>query len=327
MPQAIVYDKDAALRQGIIGAGSALGSALGYNAQQERQQQQQLEQRQRQQGAMNAVLEWAQNIPEGEDMVNSLGTLQQTLQGMDVDPATIQPIIQDVIKQSAQQRLKPPAKPEVTPFGKKMQEAGAEFLSETMLNIPKVAESRKNIERMRELAKNLRGVSGYAKAAWGSQDATEFNALGLTAIEPVLKVLNPRGVIPQRKIEMIRDLYSPKASDNRWAIEGKIKALESFTESAEELGQVMGALYQMYGENIPMEALTQYEALASGLVDRTLSNRGASDVNNDGQPDIQSFDRPTAQMARDNKGRIITNQKTGEKLISNGSRWVKYEGK
>jgi hypothetical protein len=313
MAKAIIFDKDAALRQGIAKASSAFGKAL-----------QQQQQRDRQQGALNAVLEWSQSIPPDGDMMGNLGTLQKVMEDKNIDPSVIQPIVQNVIQQSAQQRMK---KPELTPFQKEMQQDRAKLLSETLRDIPKITESRKNIDRMRELSKGLKGLTGYGKAAIGSEEATEFNALGLTAIEPVLKVLNPRGVIPQRKIEMIRDLYSPKASDNRWTIEGKIKALESFTENAEKLGEVMSGLYRMYGENIPMQALTEYETLASSLIDNSLSKRGAADVNRDGQPDKMVMKRPTADVARNNKGRVIVNQETGEKLISNGSRWVKYEGK
>ena len=40
MPSVITYDRDAALRQGIAGAGSALSNALMYNAQQKQAEQQ-----------------------------------------------------------------------------------------------------------------------------------------------------------------------------------------------------------------------------------------------------------------------------------------------
>ena len=107
--------------------------------------------------------------------------------------------------------------------------------------------SRANIDRLKELSKGLAGgtgVQGYAKALIGSADAAEFNERGLLALEPVLKVFNPRGVIPQRKIEMLRDQFAPKASDNRWTIDGKIKGLEALVEQAENHSQMIGKLYR-----------------------------------------------------------------------------------
>lgn len=326
MPGAIFYDKDSALRQGITGAGSALGSALSSRFQQQALQQQQEAQRQRQQGTLNSILEWAQSVEPGQDIASSLGTLQTALQGQDIDPSMIQPFIQNIIQQAAAQRTAPAQQQPQTPFGKKLQETSGQFVSDVLLNVPKVAEGRKNIDRLRELSEGLKGVSGYAKALIGTEEAAEFNALGLTAIEPVLKILNPRGTLPQRKVEMIRDLYSPRATDNRWTIDGKLNALESFIEGGEKLGQSITSLYQMYGEDIPLDAILKYESMASDLIDTNLASRGAADVNKDGTPDIEVFKRPSAAIAKNNKGRILINQETGEKLISNGTRWIKYKG-
>lgn len=322
MPAPIFYQKDRALAQGIIGAGSALGNVLQYNNQMSNQMNMMDANRQRQANTLNAVLEWQQGIEPGTELQN-LGALQQALQGAEYDPSMVQPILQNLIQQSSANRMKTPPQ---TPFQKKMDEKRVDFMSETLFNAPHVADSRRSLERLKELSQGLKGIEGYAKAAYGSEDATEFNTLGLAAIEPVIKVFNPRGSIPQAKIEMIKKEFAPRASDNRWTIEGKLKGLENFTKNAEKLQETMKGLYELYGENIPMEAILNYEKMASGLLDRSLSEKGVADVNNDGVPDRQVFDKPSADMARQNKGKILINQKTGEKLISNGTRWVKYKG-
>lgn len=132
--------------------------------------------------------------------------------------------------ESATEKAKP------TEFEKEMQKKLAQEAIAAFDELPKIRAQTQNIARMRELAEGLKGATYAAKALspFGSQDIKEYEALSLGAIEPILKVFNPRGVIPQRKIEMLKDLFVPKASDSRNTMEGKTKALEAYVKVAEQ---------------------------------------------------------------------------------------------
>lgn len=75
MPSVITYDKDAALRQGITSAGSALGNAMAYNAQQKNLE----EQRQNQMREAEA-----KNQQYGTILSETLSTLPQDASAMDI---------------------------------------------------------------------------------------------------------------------------------------------------------------------------------------------------------------------------------------------------
>lgn len=320
----IVFDKDAALRQGIVGGGSALAQGLQQRGLQQQQQQQAQQQQQGQRGALNSVLQWMQDLPPGGDMMEHIGTLQQTLQGQNYDPSVIQPIIQELVKQRGVGKQAATQ----SPFQKRIEEKKADFFAETVFDAPHVANAREGITQLRNLAEGVKGASGYLKAAIGTEQATEFNALGLLGIKNALNVFNPRGAVPLAKIKMVEKKFAPVASDNRWTIEGKIKAQEKFVVEAEKRQEMLNGLLELYGdpENIPMEAILNYEKSSLEFIDKTLEEYGVTDVNKDGIPDKVTMQKPTNDMAQKNKGRIIINQETGEKLISDGNRWVKYKG-
>ncbi len=222
--------------------------------------------------------------------------------------------------QSANDFRKGQSAASLSPFQKKMQEKSADFLMSGLEEGPKAASSRENIDRLRDLSKELEGPVGYGKALINSADAAEFNERGLLALEPVIKIFNPRGVIPQRKIEMLKEKFAPKATDNRLTIEGKLKGLEALVKQSEEHSNMIKDLYNQYGENIPMEAIINYEANSEKIIDSVLSTK----TEGDRTTEDDSFEKPPS--AKKNKGVIIENEETGESLISNGTRWIKYRG-
>jgi hypothetical protein len=281
------------------------------------QQQQQLIDRQRGQNTLSAILEWQQANPGSQD----LGALQSVLQGQDYDPSLLQPILQENLKQA---QINATKKPELSPAAKKIEEKKGEFIAENLFSGGAIEESRGTINRLKELSQNIKGLGGYVQAALGSPDATEFNALGLAAIEPVLKVFNPRGALPQAKVDMVKTMYAPTASDNRMQIEGKIKGLESFLEKGEKLHQTITDLYSMYGADIPVEAITNYEKESMKLIDEEIANNKKANKNIEGVQEQVVYEKLTNELARQNPGRIMVDPATGKKVISNGNRFLKF---
>ncbi len=229
--------------------------------------------------------------------------------------------------QLAASLTKPETPPAPTPFEKQKQTDLAKQNKEDQIQIAKSKDALKNISRMEDLSKKLTGVTGYGKAILNTGDAAEFDALGLAAIEPVLKIFNPVGAIPTQKINLIRDKFAPKAMDRQTTIEGKLRALKAFNQQALSRAQERVNLIEQYQGNPPSGVLNQFddetESLADAMLDYPISGnsqtntpQGAPSRN---QANKQSFDELPNPVQFPNK--VIVNQKTGQKMRSDGKKW------
>lgn len=108
MVQAIVYDKDRALREGIAGAGSALAGALQQRAmrtqEEEKRQQLRQEQQEEQQRYGTILSETLSDIPEGASPMQIVGKMSDMLnQGVPLEYLKgIMPLIEPQLKGSIQ---------------------------------------------------------------------------------------------------------------------------------------------------------------------------------------------------------------------------------
>ena len=318
MPQPIFIQQENPFAQGISAFGGALNQALQQRQQLALQQQLQQENRIRNENALTALLS---SIPEESGIYNQTTALQNALQSGQYEPEVLQNIIGQMVLQEQKAQLTP-QKVEQGSVGKKLNELKANIISNVIENAPHLEGTKENIARLKELSKGLTGILGSGKALIKSADATEFNALGLTAIEPAIAILAPRGTIQQRKFEAIKENFALNAWDNRYKMEGKINALESFVKQADKYAQTVADLYNQYGENIPVDALIRLNTEINRFADQELEK--SMKLNETNLP--SKFETPNAKMAKENKGAIIQNEDTGEMLISNGQRWVKYKG-
>jgi len=152
----------------------------------------------------------------------------------------------------------------------KRQEKVDDYIEEMTKTAPRVKESLAHIKRMRELSQNLTGLVGYGKAAIGSADAKEFNALGAISLEPAIKALFPRGTIAREKFNFLKDALVPTASETFRGQQGKLNALESFMTAAEAQVQKFERLYNQYGADIPFEELHRLELESENLVNSAI---------------------------------------------------------
>ena len=135
--------------------------------------------------------------------------------------------------------------------------AGEEKRQTAIDSIPKLQNQVANVNHLRGLANGLRGPGGYLEAGLGSKDATEFNALGLAAIEAPLKLFNPVGAIPIAKIELIQKKFAPQASDLYQTQQGKLNAIERISQQALKNHQDYLDLFEKYDGDIPVKELTK----------------------------------------------------------------------
>jgi hypothetical protein len=203
-----------------------------------------------------------------------------------------------------------------TQFEKTYQTDLAKQYKEDQTQTAKSRDALKNISRMENLSKKLTGVTGYGKALIGSSDASEFDALGLASIEPVLKIFNPVGAIPTQKINLIKDKFSPKATDRQPIIEGKLRALKAFNEQALARAQERMSLIDQHKGNPPPQELEKFdqetETLADAMLDYNITQQ-AQEVN---KTSFNSLPDP-AQF----KGKSMLNKETGQKVKSDGEKW------
>lgn len=292
----IVIPDLSGLSQGIESGTSALAQALEKKA----------ERRMEQQG-LDAVLGSLENI--GGDV----GILAKSLKEENVPAKYAFPFVQAAYAQHLKGQERKP-----TPFEKKVQEGTADVVVNTIQSIPGIQRARQNIGELRELGKDLRGPLGLAKAAVGSETANEYNARAMMLVEQPLKILNPKGPIPKAKIDLLKQMFVPTAGERRGVQEGKLKAAESFLNSAEEHAMKVQALYNEYGGDIPIAEMLKLEQEGQGIIDEALSKSGAAEA----EDQTKVFDKlPSAAKY---KGKTMYDDK-GNRVKSNGTRWVKVQ--
>ena len=175
---------------------------------------------------------------------------------------------------------KPAPPPKPTPFQTAVQQGQAKSYLAAKEDIPKLDSALKSIDHLEKLADKLSGPTGYIKAAIGSKDASEFDATGLTLIEPIIKIFNPVGAIPVAKINLIKEKFAPKATDTNRTIQGKLNAIRFFTNQAKERAQKKIALIDQYQGNPPPEAIEAFDKESEAITDAmdAYPIKGASEI-------------------------------------------------
>lgn len=169
-------------------------------------------------------------------------------------------------------KAKQPKEQKLSPSEKILQEYNTKQYVAATEELPKLQNTLSTIKDLRQQAKKISGPSGYIKAFFGSADASEFDATGLSLIEPVLKIFNPVGAIPTQKIDLIRKKFAPNATDTSATINGKLNALERIAKQAQGRAQEKIKLYQQYGQNPPQELVNKFDNESAQLLD-TISDQ------------------------------------------------------
>ncbi len=209
------------------------------------------------------------------------------------------------------------SKNKLSGVAKKVQDKTTDVIFNAIESTEKLRGSRQNIQTLRELSKQLRGPMGYLKAAVGSQEATQLKALGMTAVEPVFGIFSQGGSrLSDFKVKEILRTHAVKPSDLTSVIEGKLNALEILVTNAEAYQEKIIALYEKYGDDIPLDELLKLGREGDQIVDKAINRTLKA-------PEQKKVDQTGLPDAKAGKGRTIVNSETGEELISNGVSWVR----
>lgn len=230
------------------------------------------------------------------------------------------------------QRSKPPKEgkaqptPKLTPYETERQKGAAKKVEKAEEDTATLGNGLKNLDRLQELSGKLRGLYASGKAAVGlSGDASEMKSLALTAIQPILKVLNPVGAIPVAKMKIALDLAAPNPLDSYPVQVGKIDALRRIVTQAKNIADKKIALYEEYGGNPPREKVKEIDDVATALGDE-ISNRNIEKevktgiLEEEQKPRLERL-QAANPASSENAGITIEDKKTGYKYKSDGKRW------
>lgn len=316
-----VFDRDVGLAQGITGVGNILGQALmqqGQLQQQEMLMQKERDRLQEQSKSYGTILQ--NTLGKVKDFSNQDEIMRSVIEAQEKG-VPIEQISQyaNMIKNFQSVKTKP-STPAESEFDKQFAKKKADWMFQMNESIPKQNFINESLNRLDELTKELSGPTGLAKAWWGTEAAEEFNSLALLSLEPILKIFNPTGTIPQSKIEMLTKKMIPQAGDRTSVINGKLNTLKSLAKKSEAITEQYQALTKLYGKNIPDEAILNMISQNESFIDDIIGFKEEKQTNK------IEIDKPTSSNAKDFQGQIIENPKTGERLISDGKKWIKYKG-
>jgi len=342
MPAPIILQDQSGLAQGISGAGSALAQALQFRNQQA----------QKQQGlsAFNEGLSAAGNDPQAimsaYQQALSSGADPQQLQMMQgaYQQAKQQNAFQSAFDQAinaggltspegqeaflmeysksggdpfkAMQLFKKDAKGETT-FDKKLNEFKANAVISYLQGGDDASNTlTENLDYLQENAENVGRAKGLVSGEflWNSADFTEYRNRGNLVLDGVIKVFNKAGVLPQKKLEWIRETFAISPWDTQEQIRGKVQSLRTLAKDASQFNTGLGSLIDQYGENIPTSEFLKLQKNMDKSLDRF----------------NQQIESPQKEQVVEKlstkgykKGDMATDSETGQKLIFNGTRWVK----
>ncbi len=164
------------------------------------------------------------------------------------------------------------SKNQLTGVAKKVQDKTTDVIFNAIESTEKLRGSRQNIQTLRELSSQLKGPGGYLKAAIGTQEATQLKALGMTAVEPVFGIFSQGGSrLSDFKVKEILRTHAVNPWDRTSVIEGKLNALEILVTNAEAYQEKIIALYEEYGDDIPLDKLLKLGREGDQIIDKAIN--------------------------------------------------------
>ncbi len=174
-------------------------------------------------------------------------------------------IKRDKVKNEAN---KPQKSEPLTPFEKAKQTQQAKEYLNAKEEIPKIENSLQNLDRIDELAGQLKGLLGFGKLIPGMSGVpAEMEAMGLAAVEPIVKIFNPVGPIPIQKLKLIQERFAPKPTDSYQTATAKTNALRLFGKQALARAKERVNLMDQYQGNPPDEILNSFDKESNTMLD------------------------------------------------------------
>lgn len=225
----------------------------------------------------------------------------------------------DLLDRKALEKIVKPEKKEKDQFEEGMAKEAVKEYVKSKEALDSANNSLINLDRINELAQETSGLFNYAKSQlpFGKKaaQAAELDALGFTAIQPVVKIFNPSGPIAQRKLEQLSTKFAIKSSDYLPVIKGKTAALKRYATQSKELAIQKMELIKKYKGQIPTEELVALDEKWNAIADQSLSD--IETIEKQVDPSVVPFE--VGKM----KGKTVSDPKTGVKYVSDGVSWRK----
>lgn len=177
--------------------------------------------------------------------------------------------------------------------------------------------SKEIYDNLQWLEKNIKNV-GATKGLlnYGPMQSSlfsEYQNRGNLVLSPVIHIFNKAGTLPQKKLEWIREQFAISPYETQAKITGRINAIKPLVSAAMEYQAKISDLTEKYGEpdNIPNKEFLSASKEMNNKVDSFFNKQFKQ----------ETFSKPPD--AKKMAGKTITNPETGEKLRSNGSKWIK----
>lgn len=153
--------------------------------------------------------------------------------------------------------------------------------------ILKTQSGLEDIGAARKKVTEARSITGWLGHKTGLGSAgTELETIGHTLLEPILKIFNPAGVLPQSKLEILRGIYTPRATDTEAVANAKLNGLERLYNRSLKILQTKKQLIENFGGYIPPDI----EAKINKQIDMELNEEiGEMKINNPEKPPLTSF--------------------------------------
>ena len=169
----------------------------------------------------------------------------------------------------------------------------------------KAEQALQSLDKIDKLGETINST-GYLSTALNPTARAEYKSLSKAVVEPVLKLYNPAGPIPQEKLKWVEETFVASPWDSRWTQKGKNTAMRVIAEQGRDRAKQRIRLLQ--GDASEQE-LQKYDQESEQLMD-TVTNYEAGKL---------------SQLAKENndipEGTIQTNQKTGARRVRKGGQW------
>ena len=175
--------------------------------------------------------------------------------------------VEDLLKHQVKESIKP-KKP--TKAQQIIEESNAKQYIEDVKTLPEFYDTKKNSEYVSQLYDSM-GATAPIKGILGVGKSKELETISFALLQPFIKLFNPAGVLAQKKLELMKDMYHIKASDFPWQVQGKLAAIERYNNQAIDRTKKRIDLYEKYDGAIPRGVMDEYYRENDTLLDSMIN--------------------------------------------------------
>lgn len=156
--------------------------------------------------------------------------------------------------------------------------------------------------------------------------SAQYNIMASDIMAPVFDMVNPRGTLATKKIEMVSEQYKPKATDTRDVKLAKHQAVRNLTNYARERYNTLMALYESddnFTYSDLLKALNQIDKEMDKTLDNMIENAESGSFGMiDSQPGEKSNSKQFLRLPPNAPvGDVLIDSETGTKYVKGLKNW------